>query len=61
MPVLLDVVVIYTYLRSIVVVIPNGQILDCATAAFSERYEHGEEKNYNVMKRMEMAQNRAHL
>jgi hypothetical protein len=36
-PVLSDVIVIY--LRSIVVLTPNGQFLDCAIIAFSERYE----------------------
>ena len=38
MSLLSDVVVIF--LRSVIVLIPNGQYLDCAFIAFSDQYYH---------------------
>jgi len=32
------------FLTSIVVLTPNAQILDCATNAFSEQYDHNKHK-----------------
>jgi len=49
MPILSNVAVIY--LSSIVVLTPNGQLLDCATVAFSKRYyfQMVTEKNRNSL------------
>jgi len=38
MSLLLDVLVVFV--RSVIVLIPNGQCLDCASVAFSDEYYH---------------------